>query len=459
MSFRKYPFRLWTILCTLCLFLLVPFSGTVGTKTAFARSNTHSSISGNIPVLTYKYDNQRTGEDADETRLNVRNVNSQQFGRLVSYPVDGQIYGQPLYVPHVQVGDTTRNLVFIVTERNSAYAFDADDTSGDTEPIWHTSFLDGSSTLISVQGMNCDNVTPILGVTSTPVIDSASSTLFLVSYVDKNNAFTYELHALDLATGHEKDGSPLIVHKTGFSSYRERQRAGLLLANGRIYMAFASFCDHKPYHGWILSYSYNNAGFHLRNAYNTTPTGTEGGIWSGGSAIAADPDGNIYAMTGNGTFNLNQGGSDAGDSFLKFNPDLHLVDYFTPFNQSCLNVSDKDLGSGGPLLAPGNWLIGGGKQGTLYVMNTNHMGHFRSVANPCGQQATSNLDPIQQELALNPAHAIFSTPVYWHGPDRDYVFVARVRDHTQALSFSQGHLDGPVSSTPEIFSYSGGNHV
>lgn len=460
MSFRTCPLRQHIIiLCALSLFFLVPLDGMASPKATFARIHTRNSTDGNIPVLTYKYDNERTGEDSDETHLDVDNVNSQQFGRLISYPVDGQIYGQPLYVPHVQVGSVTRNLVFVVTERNSAYAFDADDTSGEATPLWHTSFLDGSSTLIWARGMNCPNVTPVLGITSTPVIDSATSTLFLASYVDKNNAFTYELHALDLATGHEKANSPLIVRKAGFNSYRERQRAGLLLANGRIYLAFASFCDYKPYHGWILGYSFDGAGFHLRNAYNATPTGTEGGIWSGGSAIAADENGNIYAMTGNGTFDLNQGGRNAGDSFLKLSPDLHLIDYFTPFNQRCLNFKDKDLGSGGPLITPDDWLLGGGKEGSIYVISTHHMGHFRSVAAPCEQQNASDLNPIQQELILNPPHAIFSTPVYWHGPGEDYVFVARVRDHTQALRFSQGHLDGPVSATPEIFDYSGGNPV
>ncbi|MGH2482166.1 MAG: hypothetical protein ACRDHW_21155, partial [Ktedonobacteraceae bacterium] len=220
-----------------------------------------------------------------------------------------------------------------------------------------------------------------------------------------------------------------------------------------------SFCDRKPYHGWIISYSYDAAGFHLHNAYNDTPTGSEGGIWSGGSAIAADKGGAIYTMTGNGTFNLNQGGSDAGDSFLKFNPDLRVSDYFTPFNQRCLSIKDLDLGSGGPLITPGDWLVGGGKEGNVYVIDTHNMGHYRTIPNPCGQQDVTHLDPIQQELVLNTKRPIFSTPVYWHGPHGDYIFVARVRDHTQAFTFSQGHLSGPVSATPEIFSYSGGNPV
>ncbi len=459
MSFSTRLLQRCAVLSITCLCLLMSFSGTSSIHTVFASTHTQNATNGNIPVLTYKYDNQRTGENTNETHLNVANVNSKQFGRLISYPVDGQIYAQPLYVPNVKIGSATRNLVFVVTERDSAYAFDADHTSTEIAPIWQTSFLDGGATPISARDINCTNVTPILGVTSTPVIDSATNTLFLVSYTTENNAFTYKLHALDLATGHEKSGSPISVHRTSFNSSTERQRAGLLLANGRIYLAFGSFCDHTTYHGWILSYSYNNSGFHPRNAYNDTPTGREGGIWSGGSAIAADQSGNIYAMTGNGTFNLNQGGPDAGDSFLKFDPNLRMIDYFTPFNQSCLAAKDQDLGSGGPLITPGDWLIGGGKQGHMYVMNTHNLGHFHAVANPCGQQGATNLNHIQQELVLNPMRAIFSTPVYWHSSHGDYVFVAGVKTHTQAFTFSQGHLSGPVSATPEIFGYSGGNPV
>lgn len=459
MFFSKRLWQRCTALSMTCLCLLIVFSGTGTTQGMLARTTLYSRVNGNIPVLTYKYDNQRAGENINEIQLNLQNVNGKQFGRLISYPVDGQIYAQPLYVPNVKMGATTHNLVFVVTERDSVYAFDADRTVTDPTPLWHTSFLTGDASLVSARRINCTDVTPSVGMTSTPVIDSATNTLFLVSLTSENNALTYKLHALDLATGHEKAGSPIVVHNPGFNSTMERQRAGLLLANGRIYLAFASFCDHGPYHGWIISYSYGAAGFHLNNAYNDTPTGKAGGIWSGGSAIAADQSGNIYALTGNGTFNLNQGGSNAGDSFLKFNPNLHLVDYFTPFNQSCLAAKDQDLGSGGPLITPGAWLIGGGKQGKLYVLDTHAMGHFRAIANPCGQHSESNLDPIQQTFTLSTAHAIFSTPVYWHGPDGEYVFVACVKDHTQAFKLSQGHLAGPVSATPEIFGYSGGNPV
>lgn len=459
MSVRRRPCHLCVLSLMVCSVLLASVTGLLQPVPTSAHMQRVAVTDENMPVLTYKYDNQRTGSNLHETLLTISNVNSQQFGPLISYPVDGQIYGQPLYVPDVTVGNATRNLVFVVTERNSAYAFDADPASTSTDPIWQNTFLSEDTALVSAHDLKCSNVTPVLGITSTPVIDRVTDTLFLVSYANENNAFIYKLHALDLATGHEKAGSPLTVRKAGFNGALERQRAGLLLSNGRIYLAFGSFCDRNPYHGWIISYSYDGSGFHLRNAYNDTPTGKEGGIWSGGSAIAADTDGNVYAITGNGTFNLNQGGPDAGDSFLKLNPGLRLVDYFAPFNQSCLAAKDKDLGSGGPLIAPGGWLIGGGKQGSIYVLNTHNLGHFRDIPNPCAQQETANLNAIRQEFVSDDMHPIFSTPVYWRGPGREYVFVARVKDHTQAFTFSQGHLSGPTSVTPETFIYSGGNPV
>lgn len=459
MPFRKRSLCLCIAFILFSLCLLLTFPGEINPQRAFASRATRFEGGGNVPVLTYKYDNQRTGENTNETQLTTTNVNEQRFGQLISYPVDGQVYTQPLYVPNIKVGNATRNLVFVVTQRDSAYAFDADRVGEQTTPIWHTSLLTGDAVPVTSRVKNCSNVQPDMGVTSTPVIDSVTNTLFLVSYAMQNNAFMYHLHALDLATGQEKVGSPLRIAKAGFSSSAERQRAGLLLVHGRIYIAFASFCDHQAYHGWILSYSYGGSGFHLREAYNDTPTGREGGIWGGGSGIASDSAGNIYAMTGNGTFDLNTGGSNAGDSFLKLTPNLVLIDYFTPFNQSCLNAKDRDLGSGGPLLTPGNWLVGGGKEGRLYVINVNHMGHFRNVPDPCSQEAALDLDRVAQELAPHNKSAIFSTPVYWHGSNGDYVFVSSIRDQTRAYKFSQGQLSGPTSLTPQKFAYSGGNPV
>lgn len=426
--------------------------------TALARAK-KPSADGNIPVLTYKYNNQRTGQNTNEKLLNTRNVNAQQFGRLISYLVDGQVYAQPLYMPGMRIGGRLYNLVIIATEHDSVYAFDADRTGNNPTPIWHTSLLRAGMKTVPASAFHCDDLKPQIGITSTPVIDSASATLFVVAYVAKQGRYIYELHALDLLTGRDRHGSPVQVNLGFLNSTKERQRSGLLLANGRIYFAFASFCDNQPYHGGIVSYSYDQHGFHRLAAYNDTPRGSEGGIWSSGSALAADQGGSIYAISGNGTFDLNRGGPDAGDSFLKFDKNLRVTDYFTPFNQSCLSSADLDLGSGGPLLISDNELIGGGKEGRLYVVNTARMGHFQSIANACDNQQATNIDQVLYETAPHTVNPIFSTPAYWNSPNEQYLFVSSVKEHTRAFKISNGHLSGTLSQTPEAFAYSGGDPV
>lgn len=455
---RNCHFILNTIFLIVC-YLCTIAPAEIGVKSARAsKGGTGDYTNGNVPVLTYKYDNQRTGENPYERLLTTANVNTRQFGQLMSYPVDGQVYAQPLYVPGVTVGGHTRNLVIIATEHDTVYAFDADRVGANTAPIWHAHLLGRGDTPVAASIFRpCTNLTPELGITSTPVIDSASGTLFVVSYVNNRGKLVYALHALDITSGRDKS-SPARLQMPG-NGLKERQRAGLLLANGRVYIAFASFCDQHPFHGIILSYSYDGQRFRLRATYNDTPGGTDGGIWSSGSALAADEDGSIYAMSGNGTFDLNQGGQDAGDSFVRLDKNLRLADYFTPFNQRCLAAKDIDLGSGGPLLVPGNELIGGGKEGRIYVINTRKMGHFRTVANPCAHQQATNLDAVVQELPPHTLKLIFSTPAYWNGPDGQYVFFAGLHDHTKAFRLSHGCLSGPISQTPEIFGYSGGNPV
>jgi hypothetical protein len=455
---RKWQRLVSGIFLLLCwLFALLP-NAPAWRSVALARTG-RPSAEGNLPVLTYKYNNQRTGQNSSEKLLNTRNVNAQQFGRLISYPVDGQVYAQPLYMPSMRIGGHLYNLIIVATEHDSVYAFDADRMGGDPTPIWHTSLLKSGMRTVPASAFHCDDLKPQLGITSTPVIDSASATLFVVAFVAKQGRYIYELHALDLLSGHDRSGSPVQIDLGFLGNGKERQRSGLLLANGRIYFAFSSFCDIQPYHGGILSYSYDRHGFHRLAAYNDTPRGSEGGIWSSGSALAADQKGNIYAISGNGTFDLNRGGPDAGDSFLKFDKNLRLIDYFTPFNQSCLSAADLDLGSGGPLLISDNELIGGGKEGRLYVLNTAHMGHFRELANACSNQQATNIDRVLHETAPHTVRPIFSTPAYWEGPDGQYLFVSSIKDHTRAFKISNGHLSGVLSQTPEVFAYSGGDPV
>src|SRR5450755_2434507 len=324
-------------LMTLCvaLFLLVTGSlvaVSLGQQAAHAANVVQRVVHAapaNSAVTTYRNDNGRSGQYPNETVLNTSNVNVSDFGKRVSYPVDGQLYAQPLYVPNLTIGGSVHNVVFAATENDSVYAFDADATSARAVPN---------------SAVNCSDLTPVIGITGTPVIDTSTNTLYVVSYDDEGGNLVYRLHALNILTGQDK--SPAIVLQgsapgTGpggsggtvsFNAALNRQRAGLVLANGKVYIAFSSFCDNGNYHGWILSYTYNGSSFQQVNAYDDTPNGIQGGIWGGDAGLDADSTGNLYFTSGNGTFDANSGGSDYGDSFVRLNAALQVQDYFTPFN-------------------------------------------------------------------------------------------------------------------------------
>ncbi len=214
----------------------------------------------NTAVLSYKNSTFHTGVNPNETILTPSNVNASQFGKLVSYPVDGQVYTQPLYMPGLTINGTTHNVVFVATENNSLYAFDADQVGFSIPPLWKTNF----GTPISYKTVSCTDMEPTIGITSTPVIDSSTGTLYVVSYSGKQ---VYQLHAIDILTGKEKAGSPITISAPGFNSQFNRQRSALLMANGQIYMAFSSFCDNQPaggtYHGFVLGYTYSGSAFAL----------------------------------------------------------------------------------------------------------------------------------------------------------------------------------------------------
>ena len=426
----------------------------------------------NTAVLTYKNDNNRTGQDPNETILNTSDINPSMFGKRISYPVDGQLYAQPLFLPNVTINGGLHNVVFAATEHDSVYAFDADQT-GSASPLWKTSFLSNGATTVLPTDVQCGDLTPEMGITSTPVIDSTTNTLYVVAFTKESGQLIYRLHALDVTTGTDKPGSPIKIQAsvpgTGagslngvvtFNPQRERQRAALTLVNGQIYIAFASFCDVDPYHGWILRYTYSGSAFTRASVYNDTHNGTRGGIWGGGGALAADSSGNIFFMSGNGSFTLNIGGKSAGDTFGKMNAQLGLLDYFTPFNQSCLAAADADLGSGGPLLLPNmNEVIGAGKEGRPYVVNTTNMGKYTAIANPCSNQGLTSVDKIIQELPVHTTGGIFSTPAYWNGGSSgQFVYFTGRSDHTKAFRLTSGKLSSSFTSqTPESFGFTGGN--
>jgi hypothetical protein len=435
----------------------------LGQQSANAAPRVIRAAPANSAVLTYRNDNGRTGQYPNETLLNTSNVNVSQFGRRVLYPVDGQLYAQPLYVPNLTIGGSVHNVVFAATENDTVYAFDADQTSA-VAPLWKTSLLPSGATAVPYTAVSCGDLTPVIGITGTPVIDPATNTMYVVTYDDEGGTLVYRLHALNILTG--QDISPPIVIRasapgTGagssggtvsFNAGLNRQRTGLVLANGKVYVAFSSFCDNGNYHGWILSYAYNGSAFQQVNAYAVTPNGIQGGIWGGDAGLDADSVGNLYYVSGNGTFDANTGGPDYGDSFVRLNGALQNQDYFTPFNQACLSQADEDLGSGGPLLLTGaNALIGAGKEGRPYVVSTTNMGGYTADPNlTCGGSAEenrTNVDKVQQELAPGTVGSDFSTPAFWNGSSGQYVYFTSVNGPTWAFSWNGSKLSTTPTST------------
>ena len=423
--------------------------------------------------------------NTDETILTTSNVNSNQFGKRVTYPVDGQVYAQPLFLPNVNMNETTYNMVFVATEHDSVYAFDADQTTA-VAPLWKTSFL--SSTAAPVPTANLfrryggQDISPEIGITGTPVIDSAHNTLYVDAMTkDNGSEYVHRLHALDIKTGLEKPGSPITIQATvpgtgydsvagkiSFNAYTENQRSALLLSNGVVYISWAGFGDTDPYHGWLIGYTYDGNAFHqvAGGVYNDTPNGQEGGIWMSGASPSVDDNGDIYLITGNGTNDLSTGGTDAGDSFLKLSTKngLSLSDYFTPFNQSCLEAGDIDLGSGGPLLLPDQTntpyphvLIAAGKEGRIYVISRDNMGHYTNDPNlncssPEGKQTT--IDKVLQELPPRTIGSQYSTAGYWSSGSEQWVYISGIYDYLKAFRLSNDTLSPvPTSKTPEFFQF------
>ena len=316
-------------------------------------------------VLTYRNDITRTGQNLNEVKLKLGNVNSYTFGKLFTIPIDGNLYGQPLYVPAVAVpGRGTHDLVYAATENNIVYAFDAENPKGET--IWSTRLGAPVPAVKQVPG-NCTSIEPNIGVTSTPVIDPASSTIYVVArnYEDSGK-FSYHLHALEFRTGAERPGSPVAIvgvvripttggsdKKISFDPTLNLQRAGLALINGNVVMGFGSDCDYGDFHGWL--FSFDASTLKQTGIFLTTPSGENGGIWGSGAAPAADTDNQIFLITGDGTFDADSGGPNHGDSFLKLqqtSSGLSLLDYFTPSNQKKLDALNLDLGSGGARTPP-----------------------------------------------------------------------------------------------------------
>jgi hypothetical protein len=418
-----------------------------------------------VNVLTYHNDVARTGQNLNESTLTTVNVNSANFGMVGNLSVDAGVDAEPLYVSNLNVVGGVHNVVYVVTENDSVYAFDADTFA----QLWHVSVLGANETASDNRG--CGQVSPIIGITSTPVIDLSAGThgeIFLVAMsLDNNGNYHQRLHALDLTTGGEISGSPVTVQATfpttngttTFDPKQYKERAALLLLNGVIYTTWASHCDDGPYTGWVMGYS--ETTLQQISVLDVTPNGGDGAIWMAGDGPAADSSGNIYFLDANGTFDdtLNSNGfpehGDYGNAFIKLSTagnSLSVADYFTMFNTDAESNSDEDLGSGGEMLLPdvqdsqaNTWhlAVGAGKDGHIYVVNRDLMGKFN----------TSNDSAIHQEIDTNGlSGGVWSMPAYFN----NVVYYGAMSDHLRAFSIANAKLTTPASSlTSESFAYPG----
>ncbi|MEV4442037.1 hypothetical protein AB0K09_24115 [Streptomyces sp. NPDC049577] len=402
-------------------------------------------------VTTQHNDNRRTGAQLCEVLLRPDTVGPGTFGRLFSRAVDGHLYAQPLYLPRVAVpGAGIRDLVCVATMHNSVYAFDAHDPDAG-DPLWHVSL--GPSVPLpdpNIGPRHYRDIAVEVGVVSTPVVDLARGLLYAVAFTKDPDGYHHTLHALDLGTGREALGGPVRIAATvpgggdgsvggriTFAGNRQLQRAALTLANDRVYAAFASYGDQGPYHGWVFGF---DAGT-LRPAgvYVTTPDTGLGGVWQAGQGLAVDEHGFLYCMTGNGGFRTD--GSNLGDSIVKLTPGLTVADWFSPFDNAALDAADADLGSAGPLLPPGTGLlVGGGKAGKFYLLDTRDMGRF---------QEGSDSQIVQSFYVVPPdgeRHHIHGGPVHWDFPGGPWVYIWPENAALRAYRFTGGRLvTDPVS--------------
>lgn len=413
-----------------------------------------SPARGQVSVLTWHNDNMRTGQNLSETILTPSTVNSTNFGKKCSFRVDGQVYAQPLYVPSVSIAGGTHNVAYVATEHDTVYAFDADCLSA--TPLWQKSFLGSGITTMPCTKRHepqCDTtiLSPERGITGTPVIDMTSSTLYVAAQTVENGVYTQKLHALDIRTGAENTGSPVVIAATApghpgtvFNSTEGLERGGLLLLNGVVYIPYASN-DSAP--GWLIGYNLSTLA--QAGVFCVTPTGNLGAIWMASAGPAADSSGNIYFTTGNGDYNANTGGSNYSMTLVKLNVSgstLSVADYFTPFNEATLSGKDLDLASGGVVLLPDqpganpHESIDAFKTGQIFNVNRDNMGKFNATKN----------NVIQDFVGDGTGY--YSTSAYWNGN----VYLLGLSDSLAQFTLSNGLL--PTTSThkgPTAFTYPG----
>lgn len=371
-----------------------------------------------VAVTTFRYDNLRSGANLRETALTTGNVNASSFGLLFSRQVDGQVYAQPLLVPGLTMADhKVHDVVYVATEHDTVFAFDATDAA-QTAPLW--------SLNVGPSGSNsCDNLSPEVGITSTPVIDQSAGIIYFVSKSQQAGAWVQRIHAVDLVTGKERPGSPAVlsaaVNGTGagssggrvaFDAGTQLNRTGLLLVDGVVYAAFASHCDQGNYHGWVLAYRYDGATFKQTLAYNVSPNGKQGGIWQGGNGLASDGE-SVFVVAGNGSTNPAPASLDLSQSVFRLRiSDYSVQDYWIPSAYSGLNAADSDLSSGA-ILMPHNLLLTGSKDGRLYLLDATNLGKYVAGGDKILQTLTT------PGKASGSRGHIHGGPIYYQTPAGD----------------------------------------
>ncbi len=409
--------RSWALLSRIFVILLV--------LSCFAIPAAWAQFTG---VTTYHNDLGRTGMNTNETILTPQNVNMSNFGKIFAYPLDGAVFAEPLYVPSVSIpGQGTHNVLYVVTENDSVFAFDADGLM--TTPLWQVSL--GTAVPCAMIAVSC-NVYPIVGITATPVIDPVGGTIYLVAQTLNNGVVYQNLHALDITTGAEKFGGPTEIQGSvqnssgtlAFPPGATQTRPGMLLLNNILYMAWTG-----TVHGWMMAYDATT--LQQLAIISSSPNGHLAGIWASGGGIMSDGT-DVFMETGDGTFDLDVSGRDMGDTIAKFDPNtLAVLDYFTPMDQNCRRLNDMDLGSGGPVLVPPqpgpypNEIVVSGKGGTpcdpydggynslIYLVDKDNLGGYNASG--------PDLDIQTIEGAVFGYH---SSPAFWQGPSNGWIYAA-----------------------------------
>ena len=447
-----------------------------GPHTVTATSNSNALVNASVSVavtdlngvFTHHDDAACTGQNLQEYAFTTANLNSSTFGRLFSCPVDGFIYAEPLYVASLTVGAATRNVVFIATEHDTVYAFDVDSPS--CMQIWKTSFLGNGVTTMpyqdTVNGSNgpTGDLIPEIGITSTPVIDPLTNTIYVEAKTKEtvgtgctsNPCYVHRLHALDIVTGAEKFGGPVVISAPNFVPLRHLQRPALLLANNTIYIGFGSHGDIPNYQGWLFAYDATTLGQKFAFAATDPSSGNhQGGIWQGGAGPATDAAGNIYFETGNGTFDASTGGKNYGESIVKLSPAGTVLDYFTPYNEAVLSANDVDLASSGGVVlldsvgstAHPHLAIATGKVGILFLLDQINLGQFNATTDQDVQEVIVGLNTTQ------PGGGIFGQPACWNGS----IYVVEISDFLKQYQISNGAISTPPkSNSSNAFSSKGG---